>query len=111
MIGQLNRRVTIKSWISSQDDSGGLISTQGTSYDIWARVEDRSGRTYLSQQQEQWSYDYKITFRYEVSRPVTSNMTIDYDSKRLVIRSLSFESEGGRRFCIARCSAIEIIES
>lgn len=108
MIGKLNRRVTLKSWSSTQDEAGGVIPLITSTYVIWANVEDRTGHIMQGEQQRQWSYDYKVTFRYEKSRVVTSGMTIDYDSKRLAINSLSYENEGQRRYCIARCSTTDI---
>ena len=104
MIGQLNRRITIKSWTSSQDDAGGIISTETKSYTIWAKVESRNGMLFTGEQQRQWSYDYKITFRYDKCRVVSSNDTIDYDGKRLSINSISFQDEGNKKYCVARCS-------
>lgn len=107
MIGQLNRRITLKAWGSEQDDIGAPVKTLVASYTIWAKVESRNGRMFLGHQQETWTYDYKITFRYEKSRVVASNQTIDYDGKRLAINSVSFENEGNRRFCVARCSTTD----
>lgn len=109
MIGELNRRVTVKSWGHTQDEAGGLIDTLTASYTIWAKVEDRNGRQMISEQQREWDYDYKVTFRYEKSRIVTSGMTIDYDGKRLAINSLSYINEGNRKFCIARCSTQDVL--
>ena len=109
MIGQLNRRVTLKSWGNTQDEAGGVIASVVAFYPIWAKVEDRNGRLYQGEQQREWSYDYKVTFRYERSRVVNSGMTIDYDSKRLAIKSLSYENEGTRKYCIARCSATDFL--
>lgn len=103
-IGSLNRRITIKSWTSTKDAGGGASTVESGSYSIWANVKDRSGTYITSQNQEQWNYDYKITFRYEISRPVTSNETIIYDGKTLTIHSISFENEGQRKYVIARCS-------
>lgn len=104
MIGEMNRRITIKSWLSTKDAGGGVSAVEAGSYSIWAKVEDRSGIQVTSQNQMQWNYDYKITFRYEVSRPVSSNQTIVYDGKSLTIKSTSFKDEGNRKFVIARCS-------
>lgn len=109
MIRDLNRRVTIKAWGSTTDDAGGLTSVLTASYPIWAQVEDRSGKMMLGEQQREWSYDYKVTFRYEKSRVVTSGMTIDYDGKRLAINSISYINEGTRRYCTARCSTQDIL--
>ena len=104
MIGEMNRRITINSWTSSKDAGGGISPVPNGSYTIWAKVEDRSGTFINAQMQQQWNYDYKITFRYEISRPVTSNQTINYDGKNLTINSISFENEGNRKYVIARCS-------
>lgn len=108
MIGELNRRITFKSWGSSKDEGGGPIPVLLLSYTIWAKVEDRSGYLYTGEQQAQWNYDYKITFRYEKSRVVKSNYTIDYDNKRLSINSVSFENEGTRKYAVARCSTTDV---
>ena len=103
MIGKLNRRVTLKAWSSSQDEAGGVIPLVTSSYPIWANVEDRTGHMMQGEQRREWSYDYKVTFRYEKSRVAISAMTIDYDSKRLTINSVSYQNEGTRKYCIARC--------
>ncbi len=81
MIGKMNRRITIKTWATTQDAGGGLSPSVSSSYSIWAMVEDRSGSLITAQAQPQWSYDYKITFRYEKTRVVNSNQTIAYDGK------------------------------
>ncbi len=107
MTGQLNRRITIKSWTHETDEAGGVSSVVGVSYTIWAKVEARSGAMYTSEQQALWNYDYKVTFRYEASRVVKSNMTIDYDNKRMAIKSISFLEEGNRKFCVARCTTTD----
>lgn len=109
MIGKLNRRVTLKAWGNTQDEAGGVIPTITEMYTMWANVEDRSGNIYLGEQQRQWSYDYKVQFRYEKSRVVTSGMTIDYDGKRLAINSISYVSEGNRKYGVAKCSAMDIL--
>ena len=111
MIGQLNRRVTLKAWGSTQDEAGGVIASVVAFYPIWAKVEDRNGRLYQGEQQREWSYDYKVTFRYEKSRVVSSGMTIDYDGKRLTINSISFLDEGQRKYAVARCSALDNINT
>jgi len=107
MIGEMNRRVTVKSWTSLQDTGGGSSAIQVLSYPIWAKVETRNGQPFISEEQQVWNYDYKITFRYERSRKVGSNFTIDYDDKRLRINSISFEDEGARKYCSCRCSTID----
>ena len=108
MIGDLNRRITLTSWGSTKDAGGGPVATLNTSYQIWAKVEARSGMPFTGEQQQVWNYDYKVTFRYEKSRVVTSNFTIDYDGKRLSIKSISYVDEGNRKYCICKCSATEL---
>lgn len=106
-IGQLNRRITLRSWGSTQDEGGGPIALLLVTYTVWAKVEQRSGQMYSGQQQPIWTYDYRVTFRYEKSRVVSSNFTIDYDGKRLAINSLSYSEEGNRKYAIARCSTVD----
>lgn len=103
MIGEMNRRITFKTWDSSKDEGGGAIAVLSAMWTIWAKVEARSGHPYTGQQQQVWDYDYKITNRYEKSRVVPSNATIEYDGKRLSINSISFENEGNRKYAVLRC--------
>lgn len=107
MIGELNSRITIKTWSSEQDETGAPVKLLAASYNIWAKIESRSGHLYVGQEQPLWNYDYKISFRYEKSRSVASNSTIDYDNKRLAINSISFEIEGKRFWVVARCSTTD----
>lgn len=107
MTGQLNRRITIKSWPHEVDEAGGVSGVVGVSYSIWAKVEARSGAMFTSEQQALWNYDYKVTFRYETSRIVKSNYTIDYDNKRMRINYVSFLEEGRKKFCVARCTTTD----
>lgn len=107
MIGELNRRINVKSWTTSTDEGGGLSALQVQDYTIWAKVEARNGQPFISEEQSVWNYDYTVTFRYERSRIVGSNYTIDYDNKRLRINSISYEQEGTRKMSVARCSTID----
>ncbi len=84
MTGEMNRRITLnRPAATTQDEGGGIVVGVLSSYNIWAKVETRNGSIITGQNQQQWQYDYKITFRYERSRPVASNSTIDYDSKKI----------------------------
>jgi SPP1 family predicted phage head-tail adaptor len=107
MIGELDRRINFKSWGATQDPGGGAIPIILLTYNIWAKVEARSGQMYTGEQQSVWNYDYKITFRFEKSRVVASNYTIDYDGKRLSINSVSFIEEGNRKFVIVKCTTTD----
>jgi len=105
MIGEMNRKITLKSYTTSKDAGGGVSAVVDQFYSIWAKVEARSGSLYTGQEQALWNYDYKVTFRYEKTRVVKSNFIIEYDSKVLQIKSISYLDEGNRKYCVCRCSA------
>lgn len=106
-IGQLNRKITLKSWAAVQDAGGGSSPVNVASYSKWAKVRARNGVPFTSEEQQVWNYDYEITTRYERSRISGSNYTIDFDGKRLRINSLSFENEGNRKWEVFRCTTID----
>lgn len=107
MIGELNRRITIKTSTTIQDAGGGSSLDETDSYTMWAKVDDRNGFPVTTQEQQVWNYDYKITVRHERSRVIKSNQTISFDGKTLAINSVSFENEGKRRYTILRCSTVD----
>ena len=107
MIGKLNRRITIKTLDTDQDEGGGISAVETDSYTMWAQVEDRNGIPVTTEGQKIWNYDYKITVRYERSRIKKSNQIVEYDGKSLAIGSISFENEGNRKYAILRCSATD----
>lgn len=107
MIGKLNRRITIKTSTNEQDEGGGLVAIETDSYEMWAQVEERSGIATIGFEQQVWNYDYRITVRYEKTRIIKSNQTIEFDGKTLSINSVSFQDEGKRRYTILRCSTTD----
>jgi len=106
-IGKFRSKITIRRWGSTQDDGGGSTAVMIYNYDLWAQVQNRSGSINRGNSQDQWQYDYKITFRLEKSRPVRSDYTIDYDNKRLKISSLEIVDEGKNSYYVARCTTIK----
>ena len=107
MIGELNRRITIKTTTYDQDAGGGISADETESYILWAKVEERSGVANSSNEQQIWNYDYRITVRYEKSRIIKSNQTIGFDGKTLSVNSVSFEKEGKRWYTILRCATTD----
>lgn len=107
MTSELRSKITVKSWSSTKDAGGGITKSVVSSYDIRAKVENRTG-TAQRQDQAIWNYDYKITVRYEASRVIKSNMTVDYNGKSLKINSVSYEDEGKLKYCILRCTIIDV---
>lgn len=107
MIGELNRRVTIKTSTYEVDEGGGPSAVETDSYTLWAKVEERSGIATTGFEQQAWNYDYRITVRYEKTRVIKSNQTISFDGKTLAVNSVSFQDEGKRRYTILRCSTTD----
>lgn len=70
---------------------------------MWAKVEDRSGQPFTTEGQQVWNYDTKITVRLEISRPIQSNMVVEYANGRYSIKQVVIISEGSKRFYILRC--------
>lgn len=104
---RLNNRVTIRAWGATQNDIGSPVASETGAWDMWAEIEDRSGSSQTPYQQKLWTYDYKITMRWEKGRVIGSNNTIDYDGKRLIINSIAPINEAERRYAVARCTAID----
>lgn len=77
------------------------------SWEKWAHVEDRSGSNQFNNQQQVWTYDYKIWLRHERTRPTKSNYEILYENYRLKIESVSIDSEGYKGFEILRCTKVD----
>jgi SPP1 family predicted phage head-tail adaptor len=107
MIGELNRRITIKTSTYDQDAGGGISADETGSHIFWAKVEERNGFPISGNEQQVWNYDYRITVRYEKSRVIKSNQTIDFDGKTLSVNSVSFEKEGKRWYTILRCATTD----
>ena len=88
MIGKMKSRVTLKRWSTVKTSTGGVNKVLVKSVEVWARVEDRSGLLGQSQDKGEWTYDSKITFRYDTGNTWQSGDTIDYDNYRYKINSL-----------------------
>jgi SPP1 family predicted phage head-tail adaptor len=107
MVKKLNRRVTVIVPGVTQNDQGGNVATELDSWTKWAQVENRSGSNSFPNQQQVWQYDYKVTMRYEPSRPTKSNYELEYENYRLKIESIEIDSEGYKGYEICRCSKID----
>lgn len=105
---KLNLRGTITQWTTVNNAIGTPEKVLVDSWDKWMQVDDRSGSLQTPVQQDVWTYDYKIIMRYEKTRPTKSNMTIDYENGRLIIRSVQIKTEGAKTWEICRCSKVDI---
>jgi SPP1 family predicted phage head-tail adaptor len=104
---KLNRQVMVRAWGTTKNSIGSPVASEVGAWKLWAEVEDRSGSHSAPYQQGLWQYDYKITVRYERSRVIGSNYTLDYDGKRLVINSIAPHSEGFKQYAVLRCSCVD----
>lgn len=104
-IGELNRRVIFENWTISQDAGSGNNKTIESNFYQWAKIENRDGRQFLNQDQQQWNYDSKIIVRHNSS--IVSTTTLVYENARYTIQSLSIDEEGTKRFMVLRCSKID----
>lgn len=102
-----NRKVwvVVMSWV--KNDQGGLDAVEVERWEKWAEVENRTGSNNFQNQQQTWSYDYKVKMRFERTRPTKSNYEIEYENYRLKVESLSLDSEGYKDEEICRCSKID----
>lgn len=109
MVKPLNRRVTVQVVTATQNDQGGNEpgGTVVDSWEKWAHIEDRTGSNQFQNQQQTWSYDYKVIMRHERTRPTKSNYEIVYENYRLKIESVSIDSEGYKGFEVCRCSKVD----
>ncbi len=104
MIGELNRRIVIKTPTISTDVGGGTSVTYSAGYSLWAKADNRSGRTDYSESQRQATYDYRFKVRYFPSAIITTSQVVQYDSKTLRINSVERATEGRIDFCYLNCS-------
>lgn len=100
MIGEMRNRVTLKKYITTQDEGGGNVHELDENYAVWAKVEDKRGSSSFNKQQE-WNYDYKVTIR---NRNIDESYIVEYNDLQLAIKSLSVQEEGRKRFLILRCN-------
>lgn len=104
---KLNRRVVLRGWGTTQNSIGSPVASEIAAWKMWAQVEDRSGSQNNQYSQTLWQYSYKITVRYEKTRVIGSNYTVDYDGKRLVIDSCTPHSEAFRQYMVIRAHGVD----
>lgn len=105
----MNRRISVRVTAATQNDQGGNEAAIIDSWEKWAHIENRTGKNTDPYQQQVWQYDYKITMRYEVSRPTQSNYEIVYGNEVLKINSVSIENEGFKQLEVCRCSKVDTL--
>jgi len=107
MIGQMNRKIILRSYTHGQTAGGGATKVLDDEFEQWAKAEDRSGRPFTSEGQGLYNYDMKFTFRAYPSREITSQFYIEYEGKNYKIEDLIKQQEGKNFYWIARCSKVD----
>jgi head-tail adaptor len=92
---ELNTRVTIKQYQSTQDGITGTVSAAlQSSWQKWAKVTQRSGSRALDSAAINYREVWEIIIRYEVSRPTSANYNIEYNGREMKIHSVTRQDEG-----------------
>lgn len=97
-IAELNRKITFNQYGFSQNEYGDNVKALVNTFAIWAKVEPISNSRTLEQLQVTYGEAYKVTTRYEVSRPISSNNEIIYESKVLSIAGIREDTEGSKKY-------------
>ena len=101
-VSEFNRRGTMTAYDYDQRDSGGTYRVFRESIDIWCKIENLSVSTNPTQAQMKTDASYKITARYN---PVfTTNWVFSYEGIDMMIKDISVDNEGYKRFMIFYCS-------
>lgn len=81
MIGQLNKRVTVQSRVTTQDALGAESTNWSDVVTCWARIRPVSGRELLGGQQPQVVHDTRIRIRYQAGVAVSAKMRVNFGGR------------------------------
>lgn len=101
-IGDLKDRPVFENWSYLQDAGGGTYKRLDNSFYVWAKLEDAGSRQFVSQSQQAWSFDLKVTIRNNVNVYVTSTMI--WNNARYTINSITITNN---RFQELSCSKLQ----
>jgi SPP1 family predicted phage head-tail adaptor len=105
MIGEMRHKIQVYDFVSVKNSSGGIFPVLANSYDVWAKVENRSGGRFFDNSQNKWEYEYRITIRYNST--FKSDHNIYYDGKIMAIKEMVNQDEKGKRFLVLKCGVID----
>lgn len=91
---ELNTRVQVQPYSVAQDENGDIDAVMGDAYSKWAKVEQNNGNLLITNGMTDFDESYRITMRYEDSRPTTVSSLINYKSKTLKIYNVERQVEG-----------------
>lgn len=95
---ELNSMIRINKFLFGQDEFGGNIKSLTDYFYAWAKLEALSGSRLLDNLQINYTKAFKITTRYEASRPLIPTDEIVYDGFNYVIQSLTLLEEHRKNF-------------
>lgn len=81
MIGKKNKRVTLQSRVTTQDDLGTESTTWSDVFSCWAWVRPVSGLELLAAQQPQALHDTRIRIRYPTGVAVDAKMRVNFGGR------------------------------
>lgn len=99
--GKLNSLVTVNKYTFTQDASGGNEKALIDTYDLWSQLEPLNGSRILDNLGLTYTKAYKMTSRYELSRPMFNTNEVVYDGFVYVIQSVTQLEEGRRNFNVS----------
>lgn len=99
-INEFRNRIRINKYLFSQNAIGGNEKSLASHYDLWAKKEPMNGSRILSNLEITYSKAFKITTRYERSRPIIPiDEIFDYnDNLTYSIQSVTHIEEGKNSF-------------
>lgn len=104
--GQLNRRITLQSRVTTQDSSGGQVESWVDVDTVWAAIAPATGREFLSAQALRIDAPRTITLRWQpafASPQAMAAMRIKFGARIFNIHS-SVDEREGRRELVLLCS-------
>jgi SPP1 family predicted phage head-tail adaptor len=96
--GQKNRRVTLRSTVSTADEYGGSTETTGDVATVWAAVEPLEGNEQLQAMQTGMKVPHRFTISYRAG--VTGATELLYGSRRFDVTSVVDPDERHRDLVI-----------
>ena len=107
MIGKMRNKIVVKSWSYVLDAAAGATPVLDSTTTLWAQVENRSGGIGFTKDRATWEYDYKVTVRHNKLSPISQTNTVEYDGKKLQIKSLQNINEGNQFYTVLRLITVD----
>lgn len=96
--GQLNRRVTIRTTVRTDEEGGGYTDTLRDDATVWAKVEPLQGDEQLAAMQTDMTAPHRFTIRHR--RGVSGATELRYDGRRFNVRSVTDTNAAHRELVI-----------